>query len=81
MRAQLKNHLRSVLKGVTWRIVASLTTFILVYIFTGDWVLTAQISAIEVTLKIFFYYVHERAWGRVHWGLLGPEPNITQSPK
>lgn len=49
---------------------------LLVFLFTGDIVLTAQISAIEITLKILFYWAHERVWGKVHWGLLGPEPRV-----
>lgn len=69
-----ERNIRSIAKGITWRIVASGTTMILVFIYTGDIVLTAQISAIEITLKILFYWAHERVWGNVHWGLLGPEP-------
>lgn len=69
-----ERNVRSIAKGITWRIVASGTTMLLVFIYTGDIVLTAQISAIEITLKIFFYWAHERMWGRVHWGVLGPEP-------
>lgn len=69
-----ERNIRSIAKGITWRIVASGTTMLLVYIYTGDIVLTAQISAIEITLKVLFYWAHERMWGRIHWGLFGPEP-------
>lgn len=72
-----ESHRRSLLKGVTWRFVASGTTLLLVFLFTGDIVLTLQVSAIEVTLKIMFYYLHERMWGKVHWGILGTEPNLS----
>jgi len=63
-----EKHTRSIIKSITWRIIASLTTAILVYAFTGSLSLTAKISAIEITAKIIFYYLHERAWNTVHWG-------------
>lgn len=65
---QKPTHLRSVLKGVTWRVLASATTMSLVYIYTGDLVLMAEIGAIEITAKIAIYYLHERGWQLVKWG-------------
>jgi len=69
-----ESHFRSIVKGITWRVVASITTMFVVFIVTGDLGLVASVGAVDVTLKVFFYYFHERMWGRVHWGLLGPEP-------
>jgi uncharacterized membrane protein len=62
--------IRSLAKGLTWRITASVTTAVLVYLYTGDLTLTAQISFFEVTSKLLLYYGHERLWGRVAWGLV-----------
>mgnify|MGYP003418000136 FL=1 len=69
-----ETHKRSILKGVTWRVIASVTTMSVVFFVTGDLMLMASVGIIDVTLKIFFYYLHERVWGRVHWGVFGPEP-------
>lgn len=69
------SHSRSLLKGVTWRLVASTTTMLIVFIATGDLLLVAGVGAVDVTLKVLFYYVHERVWGRVHWGQVGVEPH------
>lgn len=63
-----ETHTRSVVKGVTWRVIASLTTMGLVFAFTGDLVLMAEVGAFEITAKIIFYYLHERTWARVAWG-------------
>lgn len=60
--------IRSTVKAVTWRILATLTTIILVYIFTGKIVLALQIGFIEVIAKLIIYYLHERVWNRVEWG-------------
>ncbi len=70
---------RSLMKGLTWRITASVTTMVIVFVMTGNLALVAGVGLADVTLKIFFYYCHERLWGRVHWGILGPEPKITSS--
>lgn len=67
---------RSLMKGLTWRITASVTTMLIVFIMTGNLALVAGVGLADVTLKVFFYYIHERVWGRVHWGILGPEPKI-----
>jgi len=39
----------------------------LVYIGTGDIELMAHIGIADVLIKLLFYFVHERAWGRVSW--------------
>ena len=61
-------HLRSVVKGIVWRFLASLTTVILVYIFTREWVLAFELGAIEVIAKLALYYGHERVWNVIKWG-------------
>ncbi len=66
----LESHTRSVVKGMTWRIIASGTTMAIVYVLTGNLELVASVGAIDVALKIFFYYLHERSWGKVGWGIL-----------
>jgi len=71
-----ESHKRSILKGVTWRIIASGTTMTVVYFVTGDLALVASVGAVDVVVKVFFYYIHERSWGKVRWGILGTEPNI-----
>ncbi len=55
-------HYRSVLKTFTWRAVATTTTMLLVFIFTGKFALSAGIGAAEVVLKMILYYLHERLW-------------------
>ena len=71
------SHRRSLLKGVTWRIVASTTTMVIVFIATGNLVLVIGVGMADVTLKIMFYYLHERLWGRVRWGRIGVVPFCT----
>ncbi len=57
-----ETHVRSLLKGVSWRILASATTIGIAYFITGDTSVALGIGGIEAVLKILFYYLHERAW-------------------
>ena len=59
---------RSLLKTITWRITASLDTFVIAWIITGDWKMGGSIAGIEVITKMFFYYFHERIWNKINWG-------------
>ncbi len=55
-------------KSVTFRISATVTTFLLVFFTTGEVALAFQIGLIEFIAKLFLYYSHERAWNFVGWG-------------
>jgi len=57
-----ESHLRSVLKGVTWRIIATSTTITIAWLVTGEVDAALKIGAVGFVLKIFVYYLHERAW-------------------
>lgn len=57
-----ETRIRSLLKGLSWRIVASTTTITIAYVITGDTSIALGIGGIEAVLKIAFYYLHERAW-------------------
>lgn len=59
---------RSIIKALTWRVIATSTTVVLAYAATGDMKIAGAIGAADVVIKLFFYYIHERAWGRVNVG-------------
>lgn len=61
---------RSILKAVTWRVIASLVTVFLVLVFSGNINLALSVGILETTFKMVFYYFHERAWGMVSWGII-----------
>jgi len=65
MSADLKK--RTLAKTITWRVTASLTTFSIAWILTGDLLIGAFIGSIEAIVKIFLYYYHERIWNNINW--------------
>ncbi len=56
---------RSLVKALTWRITATLTTAGIAYVVTGELKTAAMIGGIEFILKFMIYYGHERAWNLV----------------
>lgn len=63
-----ESHLRSILKGITWRFIATGTIIAIAYFKTGDVTLALEIGAIEFVFKLLLYYLHERAWQSVPRG-------------
>ena len=59
---QQESRLRSLVKGFTWRILATLTTFVIAWEITNELGKATIIAAIEFFAKILIYYLHERAW-------------------
>ena len=60
-----ESHLRSILKGFSWRIVATSTTIIVSYIVLHDISVALEIGSIEFIAKIIVYYIHERIWLKI----------------
>ena len=58
---------RTIAKTLTWRVTASLTTFIIAWVLTGDLLIGVSISSFEAIAKIFLYYFHERIWNNISW--------------
>ncbi|HKK58288.1 MAG TPA: adenylyl-sulfate kinase [Salinivirga sp.] len=67
---------RSVVKALSWRIVATFTTAALVYIFTRRWDFAAYVGAFEATLKLMFFYAHERIWNKLNYGRKEYTPKV-----
>ena len=60
-------HTKSLAKTITWRITATTTTMIAVYLLTGQIGLSLGVGALEGSAKLVLYYLHERLWLRFHW--------------
>ena len=62
---------RHILKAITWRIVATTTTFLLAWFITGEIEIAIKFGVIEVIIKLLAYYLHERMWYK--WSKFGLE--------
>lgn len=59
---------RSMAKTLSFRLIATITTMILIFLFTGNLLLAGVIGVLEFILKIIIFYFHERAWNKTTWG-------------
>ncbi len=64
--------IKSIIKTITWRVIASATTFGLTYFFFRDdpnaTEKASSVAGAEAVIKMFLYFLHERAWNVVRWG-------------
>lgn len=64
--------IKSILKAITWRLIASTTTFFLAYMFFyTDPHATEKATGVAIAeslIKIVLYFLHERAWTSIRWG-------------
>lgn len=60
---------RHLLKTFTWRFIGTLDTIVLSWIISGDPFIGLQIGAIEIITKMVLYYLHERSWYAINYGL------------
>ena len=64
----MESHLRSILKGVSWRLGGTSVTIVVAWLLTGNINIAAKIGIIETVLKIGAFYVHERIWNHLNVG-------------
>lgn len=53
---------RSLYKTISWRLTASTTTILLVYLATGTFKIAGTVALLEIIVKTAIYYIHERVW-------------------
>jgi adenylylsulfate kinase len=71
-----ETHARSVAKAVSWRILGTLATSALVFVFTRKLAISLAIGAFEFVSKIGLFWVHERFWDRLTFGKRELEPVV-----
>ncbi|MEM1003088.1 MAG: DUF2061 domain-containing protein [Bacteroidota bacterium] len=65
----LESRKRHLAKTFTWRTVGTLDTMLLAWLISGDPMIGFQIGLAEVVTKMLLYYLHERAWYKIDFGL------------
>ena len=59
---------RSLIKTITWRAIASLDTFLIVWLVTKKLSWAGTIASLEIITKMILFYLHERGWNYIKWG-------------
>lgn len=67
-------NIRSIVKGISWRVIAAVITMTIVFIFFGRLDLAIATGLIETVFKLSLYWMHERMWIKIRWGRKRIEP-------
>ena len=62
MKREARKRTHSLLKTLSWRVIATAITFISSFILTGEILLAAGIGGLDAAFKMVVYYGHERVW-------------------
>jgi len=68
----METHLRSLVKGFSWRIIATLVTTTVVWLISGEVSMALFAGASDSLVKIGLFWGHERLWQRIRWGRIFP---------
>ncbi len=66
---------RSVVKAVTYRAVIVCLDFLVIYLLTGKIKMAAGFMIVSNVYTTVAYFVHERVWARIKWGMEPQEEN------
>ena len=73
VKLKVRSAIRHLLKTVSWRVIASVTTFLVAFIVFREDPTAIQkatgVAIVETFIKMLFYYLHERAWHLSKFGL------------
>ncbi len=72
----IETKIRSIVKSISWRILATLTTVSLVFIFFHRIDIALELGGVEIVAKMFIYYFHERAWDKIKFGKVAISPFV-----
>ena len=76
-----ESSLRSVVKALSWRMIATLTTTLLVLVFTGRLDVAVAVGALEAIAKMALYFAHERMWNKLSFGRRPVQPVFASSER
>ncbi len=73
----MESHARTITKALSWRFIATMITFTVAWLVTGQLTFAAEIGIADTIIKLGTYYFHERLWIRIKFGkLIRPEYEI-----
>ncbi len=65
----MESHRRSIVKSVTWQLVAVTITMLISYLWLREWGSSLALSLIANGIKALLYYSHERARNKTNCGM------------
>lgn len=72
----MERKVRSIVKALTWRAIATITTSLIVFGLTQSVELAGKALVLDAFIKLFLYYLHERGWTKIEWGTNEGHPRL-----
>ncbi len=64
---------RTIAKAISWQFVGLFGMVAIAWMFTGSLDTSLSVAVFSCLSGAVFFFVHERIWQRVHWGLKRPD--------
>lgn len=64
----MDTHTRSIAKAISYRLFGSISTALIVFVWSGDLKVSVGVGAFDMVAKIGLYFLHERVWDRIPFG-------------
>ena len=63
-----ESHTRSLVKAISWRVIGTISTFLISWAVTGKLGTAGGIAGIQAIISTLLYWYHERVWLKIKWG-------------
>lgn len=67
-RAFVEGQPRSIAKVVSWRVLITISNFLIPFMLTGSWGAAAIFTGLATVINMTLYWGHERIWNFFPWG-------------
>lgn len=64
-----RENIRAILKSLTYKSLSTISTFVAGWLITGSLAIGMTLGIFEVTFKLLLYFVHEKVWFNVNYGM------------
>ena len=64
----MESHARSIAKAVSYRVLGSASTALIVFAISGRLSVSAGAGAADAVIKLGLYFIHERIWAHIPFG-------------
>ena len=61
---------RSLVKSISWRIIASIVTTLIAYAFGLPAKAIGLVFFADLIIKFILYFFHERVWAKIKYGII-----------
>ena len=68
----MESHSRSLVKAISYRLLASTATGLLFYALNGNLKLAVGAGVLDTFIKLAIYFIHERLWNHINFGRSRP---------